>query len=733
MASRKKLKKKLDALQRKTEADPRPDSPAPAASRQQFAVWKKWLFRLVAITAIPAILFVTVELSLRAFGFGYPTGAIIEVATEAGRVCRRNIKFGWRFFPKNVSRVSEPFSFAADKPEDAYRIFVLGGSAAQGTPDPAYAFSRILNVMLNERYPGVRFEVVNMAITAVNSHVVREIARDCARYQPDLFIVYLGNNEVVGPFGAGTVFGTLSPNLAAIRASVAMKSLKLGQLVERLTDSFRKRDDAPLSWQGLRMFLDKKVRPDSEDLQHVYSHFRHNLGDIIQSGLDGGGAVIVSTVASNLNDCPPFSAQHRLGLDAPALSRWSALYNAGIDLESRELFGEALQQYLQAAAIDDEHADLQFRMGRCYQETGAYEKAKARYLRARDLDTLRFRADSEINGVIHAVAGGFGGEDVRLVDAVAFINDSAPHGLPGAEFFYEHVHLRFKGAYLIAKSVLKEVEKLLPLEMAGEIPTEEECAARLAQTGWDRLRLLNHVNETYIKKPPSTDQLYFERRVAEWALEIESLGAYRQRAGIEESAAQYREAIRLWPSDWKLRAQFGDFLRVALRDNKSAAEQWRLVIERVPHYNAYSMLGMSLGMQGRFDEAIRNFNLALEINPQFDQGYANLASTLSMKGDKTGAAENFMKALQINPQFSPQVHMDLAKVLAGAGRNSEAIEHLRQALIIYPESAELHFYLGAFLAEEKQPAEAIEELRHALSLNPDHPGARAALNKLGER
>jgi hypothetical protein len=54
--------------------------------------------------------------------------------------------------------------------------------------------------------------VVNAAVTAINSHVVRPIVHDLTRREADLFIVYTGNNEVVGPFGAGTVFSPLSSN-----------------------------------------------------------------------------------------------------------------------------------------------------------------------------------------------------------------------------------------------------------------------------------------------------------------------------------------------------------------------------------------------------------------------------------------------------------------------------------------------------------------------------------------
>ena len=45
-------------------------------------------------------------------------------------------------------------------------------------------------------------------MTAINSHAILPIARECARRDGDLWIIYMGNNEMVGPFGAGTVFGS---------------------------------------------------------------------------------------------------------------------------------------------------------------------------------------------------------------------------------------------------------------------------------------------------------------------------------------------------------------------------------------------------------------------------------------------------------------------------------------------------------------------------------------------
>ena len=45
-------------------------------------------------------------------------------------------------------------------------------------------------------------------------------------------MIYMGNNEVVGPFGAGTVFGPQAPPLPLIRGSLALKSTRTGQLLD---------------------------------------------------------------------------------------------------------------------------------------------------------------------------------------------------------------------------------------------------------------------------------------------------------------------------------------------------------------------------------------------------------------------------------------------------------------------------------------------------------------------
>ncbi len=697
---------------------------------------RKWIFRIVALTVIPAVVLVGAELALRAFGVGYPTGIVVESPSPAGRICRDNIKFSWRFFGSTLYRTGMPLSFKAEKTPGAYRVFVLGASAALGEPDYSYGFSRILDIMLHQRYPGADFEIINLAITAINSHAVREIAKDAAEYQPDLYVVYLGNNEVIGPYGAGSVFGRFSTNLTVIRSGIALKSSRIGQMVDLLVGKLTSREEAPLTWQGLGMFLENKVSADDESLAHVYDHFAKNLEDIIEVGLDSGAAVIVSTVATNLKDCPPFASRNRQDLGEADLARWTDLFRSGVELESQGRYREALERYSRAFEIDDRFAELHFRMALCHWRFGEYERARELFLSARELDTLRFRADSRINETVRSVTNGFAGRGAWLVDGAAVLEEGSPHRVPGFNFFYEHVHLRFEGNYPLARSIFERVEKLLPPHIAARrssdaVPTLEDCAEQLALTGWDRHRIARQVNDLFVLKPPSTKQPYFELRAQEAAREISALEIFTRSAGIEDALKRYREAIARRPSDWELHAKFGKFLSSAMDDHKGAAEQWRIVVEQLPHRHAYSNLGVALGRQGKHDEAIAVFNEGLERYDLFDEGHANLATALLIKHDLEGAAEHFAKAAEINPQQPPSLHINLGRTLYDLGRMEEAIEALRRGVLIYPGSADLHFSLGVLLAENKQTTEAIEELREALRLRPDHPMARKALAGLG--
>ena len=90
-------------------------------------------------------------------------------------------------------------------------------------------------------------------------------------------------------------------------------------------------------------------------------------------------------------------------------------------------------------------------------------------------------------------------------------------------------------------------------------------------------------------------------------------------------------------------------------------------------------LGRALVRRGRFDEAIAQYQAALEINPAFVEIRANLGSVLATQGRLDEAIAQYQAALDISPGFI-EVHANLAKALAARGRLDEAIQHYRIVL-----------------------------------------------------
>ncbi|HEY1484207.1 MAG TPA: tetratricopeptide repeat protein [Candidatus Acidoferrum sp.] len=434
-----------------------------------------------------------------------------------------------------------------------------------GDPDPAYGFSRYLEVMLRQRFPSTRFEVINTSMVAINSHVLRSIAQQIRNYRPDLVIIYAGNNEVVGPYGPGTVLASSSLNISIIRISIFVRSSRLGQL---LTQAGSPRSE----WRGMEMFLEKQVRADAPALQHTYENFSRNLEDIVQAAHAAGAKVFLSTVATNLKDCPPFSSLHRDGMNSRALKEWSSLVERGAGFEGARSFAEALKSYLEANQIDNQYAELEFRIARCYWALGDYGSAKKYFLRAQDLDTLRFRADSRIDEIIRSIAKS-SGQKVELLDAQSALASESHYGVIGSELLYEHVHLKPQGNYILARAAFEKIIDNLPSEGLGSTSSREplgesECERLLALTGHDRSRLAAEMAQR-LQRPPFTTQINHSQQIQN--LLFTATGSTET---FSETLSEYQWAIAQFPDDPILHYKFGFFLFDF--DRNASAQQFLL-------------------------------------------------------------------------------------------------------------------------------------------------------------
>ena len=513
--------------------------------------WRRWALQAASAVVVPLLLLGVIEGALRLFGVGFVTDLTVPCTVQGHAAACYNLFFPAPFFPPGMIKTPQAYAIPAEKPQNTFRIFVLGESAAMGDPDPAYGFSRYLEVMLRQRYPAVKFEVVNTGSVAVNSHVLLPIAEGLAQQRPDLFIIYSGNNEVVGPYGPGTALtgSGMSMSMPVIRGNVFVRSTRIGQLLTKV--GMQKRE-----WGGMEMFLDKQVRESSPLMKYTYANFEENLRDTVRVAQRSGARVIVSTVATNLKDCAPFGSLHRENLKPDELRSWNALVQQGADLENARSYDEALKAYEAASKIDDQYAELEFRMARSLWVLGDYAGAREHFGHARDLDTLRFRADSKINEINRAVASKSGAE---LVDAESVFSNESPNGIVGSELVYEHVHLTPLGNYLLARAMFLQIASKMPVPAGrpvggADVPSEAECEQLLAFTGHDRSRIALEMLER-LQKAPFTNQLNHSDQVLRLTLKAEDPAE-----SPDETAAEYEWAIRQRPDDRILHYNYGLFL-----------------------------------------------------------------------------------------------------------------------------------------------------------------------------
>jgi tetratricopeptide (TPR) repeat protein len=529
--------------------------------------WSFWAPRIATSIFVPVLILGIAEGALRLLGIGFETGLTIPCTIQGHPGSCYNLFFPAPFFPPGMIKTPQVYAIPNEKPQGTFRIFVLGESAAMGDPDPAYGFSRYLEVMLRERFPATKFEVVNTGSVAINSHVLLPIAKGLASQHPDLFIIYSGNNEVVGPYGPGTALTSSGMSLPVIRTSIFVHSTRIGQLLTKLGTQKRE-------WGGMEMFLDKQVPARSALMQHVYANFESNLLDTIAIARNSGARVIVATVATNLKDCAPFGSMHRENLGQEALRSWSALIQQAESLENSRSYADALKTYLSAAQIDDQYAELEFRIAHCLWMLGDYAAAREHFARARDLDTLRFRADSRINDINRSVTSSSGAE---LVDADQIFSRESPNGIVGSELIYEHVHMTPEGNYILARAMFLQIASKLAPEtgpslpagnLAATVPSQVECEQLLAFTNHDRLRITREMLER-LQKPPFTTQLNHSDQVLKLTIKAASPDE-----SPDETVSRYQWAIRRNPDDRILHYKFGLFLFDYERG--AAAEQLRM-------------------------------------------------------------------------------------------------------------------------------------------------------------
>ncbi len=156
-------------------------------------------------------------------------------------------------------------------------------------------------------------------------------------------------------------------------------------------------------------------------------------------------------------------------------------------------------------------------------------------------------------------------------------------------------------------------------------------------------------------------------------------------------------------------------------DEAVAQYQMALQIKRGFAYACYN-LGDVLLQQGKVDEAVAQYQTALQNKSDYAEAHVSLGGALVQKGQVDEAIAQYQMALQINPDYA-EAHINLGNALCQKDRVNEAIIHYQTALQINPDFAEAHNNLGNALLKKGRMDEAIAQYQQTLQINPDYAEA----------
>ena len=144
--------------------------------------------------------------------------------------------------------------------------------------------------------------------------------------------------------------------------------------------------------------------------------------------------------------------------------------------------------------------------------------------------------------------------------------------------------------------------------------------------------------------------------------------------------------------------------------------------------DAHNSRGIELADRGWLEEAIKEFQKAIDLDPESAHAHDNLATVYMEKKQFEKALGEYLKALAIEPD-SPTAHYNLACFLSTHGAEM-AVEEFKTAIELEPEYPDAHLNLGMTYADQGEMEEAEKEFKAAIDLDASDPFPRHELAAL---
>ena len=161
---------------------------------------------------------------------------------------------------------------------------------------------------------------------------------------------------------------------------------------------------------------------------------------------------------------------------------------------------------------------------------------------------------------------------------------------------------------------------------------------------------------------------------------------------------------------------------------QGAVKMFETAVGIKPDYaEALKNLGITLRDLGQFDHSVESLKRAIEVEPNYVDAHYNLAITFKDLNQLDDAIQSYKNIIILNPNFAA-AHNNLGNALMSLGKNKVAAESYKKAIAINPNFAEAHSNLGNALKNLGYLDEAVKGFEKAVAINPNFS---EAYNNLG--
>jgi len=423
---------------------------------------RKWPGRAAALL-LAVMLLAALEGVFRLAGYGGFPPLVTEIGTVDGRMLVEVDPLGMQsyFFGAVPGRGSGKRStFYQPKDTNTFRIVLAGESAILGFPHPKpLTAAHFLEWGIEKLWPGKDVEIINLGTTAVASFPVYDMVRQLASYDPDLVIVYTGNNEFYGSYGVcSTHFAGTHP--AMLQFARHLQGLAF---VQWMNKRMARDKNGPSEILMERMMASRHVAPDSSLRKKAAHNLSRHIEKMVVLCQKKNIPIIVCTLAANEKDMAPIGSSTMVDDPAPVL---------------------ALAEYQKAQSLA---------------ARGRNSEAAESYVRAVDMDTMPWRPTSLQNNAIRDVAKRHG---VTLCDVQASLRKKCAGESIGWEFMDDHVHFSLSGQYEAAMSMIDSIRQLhgAGSDETPTLPNLEEALRELGANMYESYASSHALSEIFSTK-----------------------------------------------------------------------------------------------------------------------------------------------------------------------------------------------------------------------------------------